>query len=313
MLIHAITVLIGLVLLAAGAEGLIRGTTALALRMGIAPLVVGLTIVALATGSPELAVSIKGALGGNSGIALGNVMGSNISNLALVLGLAALARPMEVRTRLVRREMPIMVGATTLLYLLLRDGFLSRADGVVLVVLAITYLFVAYRGARAYESMPPAGEFDRALEGDWSPRKSVAIALVGLIVLIVGAEVLVDGAVAIAQGLGISPAVIALTVIAIGTSMPELAASVVAARKRQADVAFGNVIGSNTLNILAVLGITATIHPFPVAGIRQVDFAVFVGAALLVLALMARGWVLNRLEGGVLVVMYALYIYSLVV
>lgn len=312
MAIHVMYVIIGLVFLAGGAEALIRGTTVLALRMGIAPLVVGLTIVAFATGSPELAVSIKGAVSGNSAIALGNVLGSNISNLALVLGVAALTRPMEVRTRLVRREMPIMVGATALLWALLRDGSLSRPDGLLLVLLAVAYLYVAYRGGRAHESSPPADEFDRALEGDWSPRKSVVIALVGLVVLIVGAEILVDGAVAIADSVGISPAVIALTVIAVGTSMPELAASVVATHKRQADVAFGNVIGSNTLNILAVLGVTATIRPFPVVGIRSMDFAVFVGTAVLVLALMARGWVLNRFEGGVLVAVYALYVYSLV-
>ncbi|PKQ29871.1 MAG: sodium:calcium antiporter [Actinobacteria bacterium HGW-Actinobacteria-10] len=311
-MISVIFVIVGLVLLAAGAEGLIRGTTALALRLGIPPLVVGLTIVALATGSPELAVSVKGALSGNSGISLGNVIGSNISNLALVLGLAALARPMQVRTRLIRREMPVMVGATALLWLLLRDGFLSRADGLLLLALAGTYLFVAYRGALAHRSRPPAAEFDRALEGAWSPRRSVVIASVGLVALIAGAEVLVNGAVEIAKGLGIGSAVIGLTVIAVGTSMPELAASVAAARKQNADVAFGNVIGSNTLNILAVLGITAAIRPFPVVGIRPIDFTVFLGTALLLLALMMRGWVLDRLEGAVLVILYAVYVYSLV-
>lgn len=312
MLIHLVYAIIGLVLLTLGAEGLIRGSTALALGLGIAPLVVGLTIVSLATGSPELAVSLKAAVSGNSGISLGNVLGSNISNLMLVLGLAAIARPMEVHTRLVRREMPIMVGATALLWGLLIDGDLSRLEGLLLLSLATAYLVIAYRGARANEDTPVSEAFDETLETRWSPGKSIAIALVGLAVLIAGAELLVNGAVAIAEILGVSSAVIALTVIAIGTSTPELAASVVAARKGNADVAFGNVIGSNTLNILAILGITAVIQPFSVVGIRPADFAVFVGAAVLVLALMARGWVLNRVEGLVLVALYAAYVYSLV-
>lgn len=312
MLIPLTYAIVGLVLLALGAEGLIRGSSALALGLGIAPLVVGLTIVSFATGSPELAVSLKAALSGNSGISLGNIMGSNISNLTLVLGLAALARPMEVRTRLIRREMPIMIGATALLWGLLVDGVLSRLEGILLVGLAAAYLAMAYLGARMNEDTPVSEAFDEALDRKWSPGKAVTIAVVGLAVLIAGAELLVSGAVAIAEIMGVSSAVIALTVIAVGTSTPELAASVVAARGRNADVAFGNVIGSNTINILAVLGITAIIQPFDVTGIRTTDFAVFMGSAVLVLVLMARGWVLNRVEGLLLVALYVAYVYSLV-
>lgn len=303
----------GLILLPLGAEMLVRGASSLALRMGITPLVVGLTIVAFATGTPELAVSIKGAVTGNSGIALGNVVGSNISNIALVLGVAALVRPMKVQARLIRREMPLMVGASVFLFLLLLDGALGRADGLVLLVTGVGYTLFAYRGARAGAVPAVTEEFEEAIQRSRLPARDAALIAGGIVALVVGAESLVRGAVAVAGALGVDQAVIALTVIAIGTSLPELATSVVAARKEQADVAFGNVIGSNTLNILAVLGITALIHPFAVVGIRPLDLGMLVGTAVLVLLLMARGWVLNRAEGFALVTLYVAYVVSLAI
>jgi cation:H+ antiporter len=312
MLADSLLILAGLVLLGVGAEMLVRGAGSLALRLGIAPLVVGLTIVAFATGAPELAVSVKGAVTGNSGIALGNIVGSNISNIALVLGIAALVRPMKVQARLVRREMPLMVGATLLLCALLIDGSLSRIDGAVLIAGAIAYTAFAYRGAVAGDTAEVAEEFEESISRDGSKLTDLALVAGGVALLVGGADLLVRGASAVAVALGVSQAVIALTVIAIGTSLPELATSVVAARKEDADVAFGNVIGSNTLNILAVLGIVALIHPFTAEGLRPLDFAMLVGTAVLVLALMARGWVLNRFEGGVLVVLYGAYVFSLV-
>lgn len=303
----------GLILLPLGAEMLVRGASSLALRMGITPLVVGLTIVAFATGTPELAVSIKGAVTGNSGIALGNVVGSNISNIALVLGVAALVRPMKVQARLVRREMPLMVGASVFLCLLLLDGALGRTDGLVLVVAGVGYTLFAYRGARAGAVPAVTEEFEEAIQRSRLPARDAALIAGGIVALVVGAESLVRGAVEVAGALGVDQAVIALTVIAIGTSLPELATSVVAARKEQADVAFGNVIGSNTLNILAVLGITALIHPFAVVGIRPLDLGMLVGTAVLVLLLMARGWVLNRAEGFALMTLYVAYVVSLAI
>lgn len=303
----------GLILLPLGAEMLVRGASSLALRMGITPLVVGLTIVAFATGTPELAVSIKGAVTGNSGIALGNVVGSNISNIALVLGVAALVRPMKVQARLVRREMPLMVGASVFLFLLLLDGALGRADGLVLLVTGVGYTVFAYRGAKAGAAPAVTEEFEEAILQSRLPARDAVLMAGGIVALVVGAESLVRGAVAVAGALGVDQAVIALTVIAIGTSLPELATSVVAARKEQADVAFGNVIGSNTLNILAVLGITALIHPFAVVGIRPLDLGMLVGTAVLVLLLMARGWVLNRAEGFALMTLYVAYVVSLAI
>ncbi|MDZ4178964.1 MAG: sodium:calcium antiporter, partial [Coriobacteriia bacterium] len=232
--------------------------------------------------------------------------------VALVLGIAALVRPMTVQARLVRREMPLMVGATLLLCALLLDGALGPLDGLLLVCAAIAYTVFAYRGANAGDTEAVLTEFNEAIHQIGSPAKSLALIVGGLATLIAGAELLVTGAVAVAGAFGVSQAVIALTVIAIGTSLPELATSVVAARKEQADVAFGNVVGSNTLNILAVLGITALVRPIPVDGIRLLDFGMLVATAVLVLPLMARGWVLNRFEGLALVACYGLYVYSLV-
>ncbi|MBN1192157.1 MAG: calcium/sodium antiporter [Coriobacteriia bacterium] len=312
MLTGTALLLAGLLLLPFGAQLLVNGSSSLAVRLGIAPLVVGLTVVAFATGAPEFAVSVKGAATGNSGIALGNVVGSNISNIALVLGVAAVIKPMQVRARLVRREMPLMLGATVLLCVLLLDGMLGRLDGLLLVTAGVAYTVFAYRGARAGDIPAVSAQFDEAIPQTRLLGRDLGLIIGGVPALVAGAELLVSGAVTVAGGLGVDQAVIALTVIAIGTSLPELATSVAAARKEQADVAFGNVIGSNTLNILAVLGITALIHPFAVEGLRLLDFGVLVATAVLVLPMMIRGWVLNRAEGLLLVAVYGLYLASLV-
>jgi cation:H+ antiporter len=313
MLGNVLFVIAGLVLLAAGAEGLVRGAGAVALRFGVAPLVVGLTIVALGTGSPEFVLSVQAAAGGNGGIALGNVVGSNISNIALVLGLAALVRPMAVQARLVRREVPVMIVATFALAALLWDGTLSRLDGAALLAAAVAYVVFAYLGARSGDSPVVAEEFDAELECQRSLWIELLLVAVGLGALLLGATVLLRGAVELAERFGISEVVVGLTVIAIGTSLPELATSVTAARRRRADVAFGNAIGSNVINILAVLGTAALVRPIDASGLRPLDLGVFLVSAVLVLPLMARGSVLNRWEGGVLLAGYAAYIASLVV
>lgn len=303
----------GLVLLAVGAEGLVRGSSATALRLGVTPLVIGLTVVAFGTGSPELFVSVEAAYRGNSGIALGNVVGSNISNVALILGLSALARPMRVRSELIRREVPLMIGVTLLLCLLLFDGTLSRMDGLLLTMGSVAYTVFAYMAARRDRSAVVAEEFDEALT---EPKRSVwldvAFILSGFAALLIGAKLLLGGATVVAERFGISQVVIGLTIVAIGTSLPELATSVVASVRGQADVAFGNVIGSNVLNILCVLGVAALIRPIEVQGLRPLDVGVLVGSAVLVLPLMRRGFILNRWEGAVLLAGYAAYLYSLV-
>ena len=313
MLIPSLFVLGGLALLAAGAEALVRGSSALALRLGVTPLVVGLTVVAFGTGSPELFVSVEAAYRGDSGIALGNVVGSNIGNVALILGLAALVRPMKVRSELIRREVPLMIAVTLLLCLLLYDGALSRVDGLILVMGSVAYTAFAYLAARRDRSKVVAEEFEDALA---QPKRAAwvdaLLVVAGFALLLFGARLLVGGATNIAESFGVSQVVIGLTVIAVGTSLPELATSVVAAAKGEADVAFGNVIGSNILNILLILGVAALISPVEARGLRTLDLGVLVGSAVLLLPLMRRGWVLNRWEGGLLLAGYVAYLYSVV-
>ncbi|MCA1634193.1 MAG: calcium/sodium antiporter, partial [Acidobacteria bacterium] len=277
------------------------------------PLVVGLTVVAFGTGSPELFVSVEAAYRGEGGLALGNVVGSNISNVALILGLAALARPMKVRSELIRREVPLMIGVTLLLCLLLLDGMLSHVEGLILAAGSVAYTAFAYLAARRDRSKAVAEEFEEALTG---PKRAawvdVLLVVAGFALLLVGARLLLAGATAVAAQFGISQVVIGLTIVAIGTSLPELATSVVASLRGEADVAFGNVIGSNVLNILLVLGVAAMIRPIETQGLRPLDLGVLVASAVLLLPLMWRGWVLNRWEGALLVAGYVVYLYTVV-
>lgn len=311
MTLAIVSIIGGLILLGAGAESLVRGSASTALRLGITPLVVGLTIVAFGTGSPELVVSVSAALGGSSEIALGNIVGSNISNVALILGIAALVRPMTVRSEIIRRELPIMIVVTALLWLLLYDGELGRIDGAILVTGTISYIGLTYYLARRSQKAV-AAEFAEAYE----PSKRAAwidvlLILAGFVLLIAGAHILLIGAVTVARTFGISEAVIGLTIVALGTSMPELATSVAAARKNEPDVAFGNAIGSNILNILCILGVTALIRPIPIGDIRNVDLSVMMGSAILLFILLGRKYLLDRIEGAILVIGYMIYIYTL--
>jgi cation:H+ antiporter len=312
MLTNSLLVFGGLVLLAVGAEGLVRGSTSIALRLGVTPLVIGLTVVAFGTGSPELSVSVEAAYRGNSGIALGNVVGSNISNIALILGLAALVRPMRVRSQLIRREMPLLIAVTLLLCLLLWDGALGRGDGLLLVAGAAAYTAFAYVSARRDRSAAVAAEFDAGLRERSRPVwLDTTFVVAGFVGLLAGAKLLLGGATAVAESFGVSQVVIGLTIVAVGTSLPELATSVVAAARGEADVAFGNVIGSNILNILCILGAAAVIRPFEVQDLRPLDVGALVASALLLLPLMWRGSILNRWEGALLLAGYAAYMYSL--
>ena len=302
----------GLALLAIGAEGLVRGSSSVALRMGITPLVVGLTIVAFGTGSPELVVSVGSALNNNSGLALGNVIGSNISNIALILGIAAVIKPLSVRAEIVRRETPIMIVITGLLWLLLYDGELSRFDGAILTIGAFAYTFLTYYLSKQKQKKEVEEEFEEAYEQPkGSVWKDVVFIITGLALLILGAHFLLEGAVTIAKYFGLSEVVIGLTIVAIGTSLPELATSAIAAKKGEADVALGNAIGSNVLNILAVLGITALIQPISLAGVRTLDLRVMFGSAILLNVLLGRNFVLDRIEGALLLIGYFVYIYTL--
>ena len=303
----------GLVMLAMGAEVLVRGSSSLALRLGVTPLVIGLTVVAFGTGSPELFVSVQAAYRGESGIALGNIVGSNISNVALILGLSAVARPMRVRSELIKREVPVMIAVTVGLCLLLLDGMLSRLEGLLLVVGSLAYTVFAYIAARRDRSTLVAEEFEEALT---QPRRAawldMLFVLMGFVFLLAGANLLLKGALVVAEKFGVSQVVIGLTIIAIGTSLPELATSVTASVRREPDVAFGNAIGSNILNILLVLGIVALIQPIETKGLRIVDIGALVASAVILFPLLWRGFVLNRWEGAFLLVAYVAYLYSVV-
>lgn len=312
MLLNSLYIVAGLTLLALGAEGLVRGSTGLALRLGLTALAIGLTVVAFGTSSPELVLSVSAARSGDSGIALGNVVGSNISNIALVLGVAALVKPLRVRSELIRREMPLMIAVTGLLLLMLLDGTMSRLDGFALLTGAVIYTVSSYVSAKRSERSRLAAEFSEALtEPTRAAWLDSLLVVAGLGALIGGASLLLKGSVFVAEEFGVSQVVIGLTIIAVGTSAPELATSITSALRDRADVTFGNVIGSNVLNILAVLGAAAMIRPFEVEGLRALDLVVLVTSSVLLLPLMWRGSVLNRWEGALLLAGYGAYLYSL--
>ena len=302
----------GLIMLFIGAEGLIRGSSNLAIKIGITPLVVGLTVVAFGTSTPELVVSLKAALLGNSSISLGNVVGSNIANIALILGVAALIKPLDVHAKVIMREIPIMIGISLLLLLLLLDGELGFIDGLVFVSGIITYTFVNVWMARKEKSPEVVKEFKEGLKSKLGIPVSIVLMIAGLGLLILGANLFVQSAVAIAKMFNVSDAIIGLTIVAIGTSLPELITSIVAAYKKESDIAIGNVVGSNIFNILGILGITALIIPISSAGISYIDLGVMLFTAIILFPLSRSGFSISRMEGALLLVGYAGYIYYLI-
>ncbi len=313
MLYLLFLVIFGLVLLTLGAEGLVRAGSSIALRLGVTPLVIGLTIVAFGTGSPELVVSAEAAFYGNSAIALGNVIGSNISNTCLILGTAALIYPMKSKTQVVQREIPVMVAATGILWLMIIDGELGRIDGLILLISSFAYTFFVYFIARRNKSEEVHKTFSEGIEEPSSSKVLDAAMLTGgLALLVVGAKILLDGAIGIAKIFQISEVVIGLTIVAIGTSLPELATSTVASFKKKSDLALGNAIGSNILNILCILGVTALIYPISAEEIRLLDMSVLLGVAILLWALLGMRFILDRVEGAILLIIYIVYIYTLI-
>ena len=295
-----------------GAEGLIRGSSNLAIKIGITPLVVGLTVVAFGTSTPELVVSLKAALLGNSSISLGNVVGSNIANIALILGVAALIRPLDVHAKVIMREIPIMIGISILLLLLLIDGELGFFDGLVFVIGLVVYLVVNVLIARKEKNPEIDSEFSEGLKSKLGVSVSIVLMIAGLGLLILGANLFVQSAVAIAKIFNVSDAIIGLTIVAIGTSLPELITSIVAAYKKEADIAIGNVVGSNIFNILGILGITALIIPISSVGISYVDLGVMLFTAIILFPLSRSGFSISRFEGALLLAGYGGYIYYLI-
>ncbi len=313
-----LTLLLGLVLLVVGAEALVRGASRLAAAVGVSPIVIGLTVVAFGTSSPEMAVSARSALAGNADVAIGNVVGSNGFNLLLILGISAVASALAVHQRIIRLDVPVLLGATVLMWLVALDGTIARIEGVGLFALIVTYTVWAIRSTR----QEPAGivaEFDEAFAADpvsaratWL--RSVLFVLAGLALLVVGADRLVVAATAIAEAFGVSDLVIGLTIVAAGTSLPELATSVVASIRGERDIAVGNVIGSNIFNILAVLGASAAVAPSGLAvapGALSLDIPFALLSTVSVLPALAIGLTIRRWEGALLVVGYIAYVLAL--
>lgn len=291
----------GFIILTLGAEALVRGASAIALRLGITPLIIGLTIVAFGTSAPELAVSVKSALAGNSGIALGNVIGSNIANIGLILAITALIRPIQVQSQVVKRDIPLMILASMLFWGLLLDGELSLIDGVVLLSLLFGYLTFSYISSKN------SNNEEEIEAGPNNPLLSGLFILVGISMLVGGGILFVNGAVDLAKTFGVSEVIIGLTIVAIGTSMPELVTSVIAALKGQSDIAIGNVVGSNLFNILGILGVTAIVHPVSSLGFQPFDFMVMLALAIVILPFAWTGLRIGRREGSVLLLTYLGY------
>jgi cation:H+ antiporter len=303
----ALMLIAGLALLLVGAEVLIRGASRLALATGLSPLVVGLTVVAFGTSTPELAISLDAALRGSPDIAVGNVVGSNIANVLLILGLSALVAPLIVARQLIRLDVPVMVLISGLVLFLAMDGRLARWEGLLLVGLGVLYTVALIRiglrdGARVGD------DIDAAPAGAWW--LNALLILVGLALLILGARWLVEAAVTIATGLGVSELVIGLTVVAVGTSMPEIATSILATLRGQREIAVGNVIGSNIFNLLVVLGATASLSPAGVgvsdAAIRF-DLPVMTAVAVACLPIFFTGHCIRRWEGALFLGYYVAY------
>lgn len=298
----------GLALLITGAELLVRGASRLALAVGISPLVVGLTVVSLGTSSPEIAVSVDSALKGEGDLTLGNVVGSNICNVLLILGASALVVPLVVSRRLIRIHVPLMVGVSILLILLALNGSLGRVEGIVLCAALVAYIaFTVYEGRReTTDALPPAVE-----AGSESRLLSVAMLFVGLGMLIIGAQLLVNSATEIAEDLGLSTLVIGLTLVALGTSLPEIATSLIAALRGERDLAVGNVVGSNVFNILGVMGISSLVSPEPLtistAAVRF-DLPIMLAVAIACLPIFFTGRLIARWEGAVFVAYYCAYL-----
>lgn len=300
----------GLLALIVGATGLVRGAVSMARRLGVSALVIGLTVVAYGTSAPELIVSLYAAMEGSPDIALGNVVGSNIGNVGLILGCAALLSPIGARSQLLKTDVPIMIGVSALLLGLLSDGMLGRWDGVLLLLSGVGYTLFSLWNAAGSSGDDSALETALPAEGSWL--WDLLYGGGGLVLLVIGARLLVDGAVVMATAAGLSTAVIGLTVVAVGTSLPEFATSAVAAWRGEGDIALGNVVGSNIFNILGILGITACIQPVDASGLSWIDGGVMLAFAAAILPLLWTGYTFSRVEGGALLLGYGAYLAVLI-
>ena len=312
MLEYLFLVIAGLILLIWGADRFVHGAAALARNLGVPPLMIGLTIVAFATSAPEILVSAIAAIEGQPGLAIGNAIGSNIVNVGLVLGLTAMVRPIKLESATLRREMPALLAVSLLTVSLFLDTFLSRVDGIVMLTgLVIVMIWLTRLGLRSSATDPIAMDYDAEIPTDVTTPMAVVWLVVGLLTLLVGAKLLVTGAIGIAELLGVSEVVIGITIVAFGTSLPELAVSLASALKEEYGLAIGNIVGSNIFNLLAVIGVAATISPAGLAP-TVLSLHIFVMVAFtLVLFAMTYDYdgksELSRLEGIALFAAYVTY------
>ncbi len=310
---------LGLLLLVAGAELLVRGASRLAARLGISPLVIGLTVVAFGTSTPELAVTVQAGLAGQADIAVGNIVGSNIFNVLFILGLAALIVPLVVSQQLVRLEVPLMIGVSVLFLVMALDGRISGFDGMLLFAGIVAYTVFTVRQSRK-ESAAVRAEYAQEYGDGQSAGRGrlplqIALIVAGLVLLVLGAHWLVGGAVVIARHFGVSELIIGLTIVAAGTSLPEVATSIVAALRGERDIAVGNVVGSNIFNILAIAGIASMVTPggLEVApALIRFDIPVMIAVALACLPIFASGHLIARWEGALFLGYYAAYVLYLI-
>ncbi|RTZ87702.1 MAG: sodium:calcium antiporter [SAR324 cluster bacterium] len=312
LLMIALYITGGLVLLYFGADWLVQGAVTLALHLGLSPLIVGLTVVALGTSVPEALVSVQAAIGHQGGIALGNVIGSNILNIALILGLSSLILPLKVDSHIVKADVPLLTGATFMLVVLLEDFHISRMEGAFLLLCIVFY--VTGNIMTVKRTSP---EEDK-IEGMEIPEDSgktlwrdVGFLILGIVTLGFGANFLVTGAVDLARIFGLSEALIGLTIVSIGTGTPELATALMAAFRKSPDLAIGNVVGSNLFNIMFVLGIAGLVAPLDGKGISSVDLYVMLGVTILLLPTVWTGRILDRKEGFLFLAIYVGYLYHL--
>ena len=300
MLIQILILAAGFVLLVKGADWFVDGASAIAEKLRIPPLIIGLTIVAMGTSAPEAAVSISAALKGNADITIGNIVGSNILNILIILGLSAAIAPLAVEQSTIRRDMPFLLGISLLLIVQGWDGSITRFDGLIMMILFTAYLIFLLVRARQQPQQDSINAGQRSL---WQ----IPLTAIGLTAIVIGSNLAVDAACTIARLLGISERLIGLTIVALGTSLPELFTSVIAARKGNADIAIGNIVGSNVFNILFVVGLSAVIVPVPFAAAFRFDSVVSIAAAVFLLICCARSSSLKRWHGIFMLAGYLAY------
>ncbi len=314
MWLELLAIIGGFVLLTWSADRFVIGAAAIALNLNVSPLIIGLTIVSLGTSAPEILVSGMAALQGNTGLSIGNALGSNIINIGLVLGITALIAPLDVHSRILSRELPVLLGIMAIVWLLLLDGSLGRLDGTLLLSgMALMLVWMTYVGIQSRGSGEPmTEEYAEEIQTGLGMGLAVFWLVVGLIFLLISSSILIWGAVSVAQQFGVSDLIIGLTIVALGTSLPELAASVAGVIKKEHDIVVGNIIGSNIFNLLAVLGLPGIIHPGPIdAVVMERDYIAMVILTIFLFA-MAYGFRggarrINRYEGGVLLMIFIGY------